>query len=856
MLQTRKFCQNQPLATKINFAFKLTFFTLVLLLTACGGGAENENEETVEADDGTTLSIKLVDATGAEVRNLDKNGTAIISATLKSSNGTALSNAVITFKGDLATLDPEDGTELTDGNGVATIDLTAGTTAGAGKIQATATAPNDEVITASFSYAVAGTTEPNQKTTSNFTLKLLDADGNEIRKLERNTPATIEVTLLDNNGGGIANEVVAFSSDLVTISSDKATAITDANGKATIQIVAGSSIGADYIIATSDFVGGDKPIKYGYQVFGDPGTPIDPPEVTPGEEGAVSKSVTGSIQFVSASPEKIVLRNTGGTGNSEFSTISFQLIGSDGLPMEGRTVNFTLSETTDIGGLAIDPVSAITNSEGLVSTTLQAGSVPTVISVKAVANVKDVKNDNQQVEAFSSNLIVSTGRPDKNSFTLSLSRLNPPAWNENGVEVDVTAHLGDQNNNWIPDGTAVYFTTEGGSIEPSCTTINNACSVKWISQNPRPTDHRVTILASTLGSESFIDTDSDGVYTLKDGEPFLDIRGNNIGGWIFRGNNIYDEPFNDENGNGIFDEPFVDLNSIYEIGDIFVDHNNDGAFNGDRFNSDGENDFTDSNNGNRQYDGTGRIPAGEEFADIADTLTGEKNGLFDGPGFADLGEPFLDKNENGIRDYDEEYFDSNNDGIFDAKGDKKYTGMLCQEGNNCSDKDALLISESAILIMSGNRPYVTLTNNPDVGTVYRSDHGFLENGARPIDISEGDSIDLIAFITDSARQVLPVGTKIEVSCDVCKAYGKDEILNTIGRLYPRNNLNSHQKYDEPNAQRYNELSDLAFENMHSMGISLVDEDPAETKDGMLIIKVTVAVDNGTIEYEITYPVRA
>jgi hypothetical protein len=85
------------------------------------------------------------------------------------------------------------------------------------------------------------------------------------------------------------------------------------------------------------------------------------------------------------------------------------------------------------------------------------------------------------------------------------------------VNVAVTARLSDHFHNPVPDGTAVYFTTNGGAIQPSCTTVGGACTVNWISQNPRPQNGpisllgRPTILVYAIGEESFVDANGNGV---------------------------------------------------------------------------------------------------------------------------------------------------------------------------------------------------------------------------------------------------------------------------------------------------------------------------------------------------------
>ncbi len=850
----------------------------------------------------TSLTIKLIDDDGNEIRELEKNTSAIIEATLLFGGGQPIPNMVVTFSAELSELDPKSSTDLTDENGKARIVITPGQVLGAGTISALVSI-NDADLKVDYGYRVIA--DPNEPPappvipSPSFTLKLIDDNGNEIRELERNASATIEATLLTGGGEAIANRVVTFSADLAELSPQSGTGLTDENGKATLTVTAGSSLGAGVVAATVSVNNIELEVDYGYSIFG----VVDnaPPGASPAEpdvNDAVSKSNTGAINFVSASPSKIVLRKTGGEGLSEFSEITFRLMGSDNLPMEGKTVSFTLSKTTNIGGLAIDPLVAITNAEGLVKTILQAGSVPTVISVKAVANVQDINDVNQEVNAYSTALVVATGRPDQNSFSLSLDTLNPEAWDIDGTEVDVIARLGDGYNNWVPDGTSVYFTTEGGSIDASCRTIDNACTVKWVSQDPRPSDHRVTILATTLGSESFVDTDSDGVYTVADGEPYIDFYNNNVYDEPFNdmnGNNKFDEPFTvtgnnrwdpaelyvdtdnngtwdsdeplvDENGNGVWDdaevfvdvpnrrydlgedytdislndswdvgEPFVDVANgqydygeiftdrlflRYQLGNLFTDYNNNGVYSGEGNDPSGETEYTERN-GNGFYDGSGLLPGGDPLPTDFD-LNG--NGVFDGPGYADLGEPYLDANENNEHNFGEVFFDTNNNGVLDS-GDGKYTGVLCEEGNSCSDKDELHLRDSVVLVMSGSNPVLILRDTVQDATYYSNDEVVRSNRSS-VDISGGRSVTLIAYITDSAGQIMPADTQITVSADVGKLAGALSV----------NVSNTNQQYYK---------IDGAEQGRYYLSFAITDSDAARSDSGYISIRVNTPSGVGT-----------
>lgn len=291
----------------------------------------------------------------------------------------------------------------------------------------------------------------------------------------------------------------------------------------------------------------------------------------------------GSIEFVSAQPDSIVLQGTGGQGSESISTITFQVNGSLGNPLSQQAVEFELS--TQVGGLSLSPSEGLTNSDGQVSTRVTAGNVPT--SVRVIA--KTQTTDGDVITTQSDQLSVNTGLPDQNSFSLSTDNLNPEAASINGQQVNVTAYLADAFNNPVPDGTAIAFTTEGGQIQPSCVTQNGSCNVIWTSADPRVDDHRITILATAIGHETLFDSNGNNVYDAADGGP-LDL-GEDAGFTVPASNSTgfsdISEAWRDDNENNRFD-----------VSEVFLDFNNSGTFTGANSRFDGPQCEADNCGGN------------------------------------------------------------------------------------------------------------------------------------------------------------------------------------------------------------------------------------------------------------------
>ncbi|MEZ9369633.1 Ig-like domain-containing protein [Shewanella sp. 10N.286.51.B2] len=240
---------------------------------------------------------------------------------------------------------------------------------------------------------------------------------------------------------------------------------------------------------------------------------------------SLERQTLGSLSFISAEPNQIRIKGAGGTGSTESSLVTFLISSANGQPAAQQKVTFGLD--TVIGGLKFaNGDEAISNANGLVSVTVQSGTVPTPVRVSASAEDTD---SGIIITTQSEQLTVNTGLPQQLGFNISPSLFNPEAADVNGVEVTMTAYASDSFGNPAPDDTTINFTTEGGQIQPSCLTVNGSCSVVWTSTDPRPTDHRVTVLAYALGHETFFDTNGNNIFDKDDGgvitNACLDIEG-------------------------------------------------------------------------------------------------------------------------------------------------------------------------------------------------------------------------------------------------------------------------------------------------------------------------------------------
>jgi hypothetical protein len=441
-----------------------------LVVAGCGGGTSGStNVISLNPQPTATETLQIANA------NLQLNGTSQVTATFLDLSGAPILGLPVTFTTSLGTLSPANGISTTDATGAAAVQLTAGGAAGTGIITASGTVAGVK-ITKVVTFSVA------------FPQVTLSTPVLGLSSLAPGGSTSVTVNLTDAAGQPFLTPVdVSFTSNFA--STGKATLLSPArsvNGIASSTYTAAGGVGTDTITVSV-------------------GTTSVTATLT------VAGAAASSISFVSATPQNITLKGMGGLGGSETSVVVFKVLDVNGQPKAGQTVDFGLNTT--VGGLALTSPSASSDASGLVSTIVKSGTVATPIRVTAT-----LRGFSPVIATQSDQLVVSTGIPAQDGFSISLGDLNPEAWSIDGKAVAVTARLSDHFHNPVPDGTAVYFTTSGGSIQPSCTTTKGVCSVTWTSQNPRPRlsggalqDGRAVILAYAVGEEFFLDLNGNGV---------------------------------------------------------------------------------------------------------------------------------------------------------------------------------------------------------------------------------------------------------------------------------------------------------------------------------------------------------
>ncbi|ASM49756.1 hypothetical protein PESP_a1675 [Pseudoalteromonas espejiana DSM 9414] len=649
--------------------------------------------QNCSSDFSTTRNASLCD----EVTSISGDTTGILYIEVTNENSTTpLTQTLVTATTSIGSVTPSTGTAITDSNGVALLTIVPGQDVGAGEITVSVL---ESDLTKAFQIAAVDVEIAISSSVADD--ELLAAGATALISIEISKDGELYTTPL----------TVEFSSGCV--GSDQALideTVTSIGGFARSTYRPLTCVGGDIITATV-ITGGDT--------------------VSANTTINVSPANIGFLQFVEVTEPVISLKGTGGADRTEISEVTFKLVDSNGNDLASRTVNFELS--TAVGGITLGTASAITNASGEVTTSVQSGSIATPVRVIA-SSEEEVDGNTVIVTAPSDILVVSTGIADQNSFSLSRSIFNPHALNVDGNTVSVNARLADHFNNPVPDGTAVSFITEGGVIEPSCTTTDGACSVTWTSSNPRP----------------FTDSMYENTITQKcdSGLPCpLGILNNDLtvdlplgGRATVHAYAIGEETFSDLNGNGYFDsEDFFD--DLFDIPEAFIDNNEDGTYGGKDCN-DGTDPCSRDNS------------TGDEFEEFVD---------FDGNGTWTT--------ENGL-----------------------YNGLLCREEDETAGictRQMVNVFQNQEIVMSGDAAFFRLvTYADDCSTIVGANASEVRVNSDPtsplvrrvqsdatsqlmcqvdsIDLTQttgASSLNLTVFIADVYNNPMPAETTISIATD-------------------------------------------------------------------------------------------
>lgn len=485
---------------------------LLAMLAACGGGGGSAGTTTGSSGTSATaataaavtvtpkLTLVLTDSAGTalSINAVTSGGTFFVKAAAVDAAGAAVPNVLVSFTTDSAVGTLSSSAALTDAAGIAKVQIspTSLTAANAAQLSAQATV-STTVLTATLSY---------QTSAANVAIGVVTANPNSISALQ-STAVTASVSV--NGVSAKAGQVsVTFSASCGSFS--PATVATSSTGvvNSTYQSTAACS-GTVSVTASA------------------PGAAPSVGSVT------VAAAQPANILFTSATPTSLVVSSATGV---KISTVKFQVVDGGGAGMAGQSVTISLDAQSSAAGVTFNVGGATTavnqtvstDGSGFASVIIQTGTLPTPVIVKGSISATMV--------AFSSGIVVTSGKASQNNSSISATKLNIEGLEVDGIQTTLTIRASDRQGNPIPVGTAVTFVTSHGTIQGSCLTdASSACSVIYTSSGQRPASGLVRILAYLDGEESFVDTNGNNVW--ESGETFYDM------GVVYR----------DDNNNGIND---------------------------------------------------------------------------------------------------------------------------------------------------------------------------------------------------------------------------------------------------------------------------------------------------------------
>ncbi len=494
---------------------------MAIALTACGGGngsagapisgSGSGSGSSGSGSGGTTAGAKVAmvlksasTGSGCTDNIVTTSCQVIAVATVTDATGKPVPNTIVTFANSLSltNLSPTSGTAATDANGVAQA------TVSAAGLPTTAQSGSAGTINASATVGTVTVTAKQTYTLGNVTVNLvtlLPANNSATSPAAVNAYGSTQISVQVNaNGTPYTTQPVGINFTSSCVQNGSATltpTATTINGIAVVTYTDNGCGSKDVIVAS---VGSQTASIY---------LNVTPPGV-------------GSINFFSANPttSSIVFSGTGGTSRTSTALITFQVVDTQGKPLQNTPVTFTDNDPTQ--ALAVlNTTTNTTGTDGTVTTSVTAvpasgNPVPGTLTVTATATVNKVT-----VTAISNKIIVGTGTPAPKSFSIAAKEWNLEGFNYFGTQDIISVFIADSNGNPVVDGTQVVGTTDEGSIGSSnssnagCTTTNGQCQLIFTSQLPNCSPVTIvngqpsTASCTSWGIATLTFTASDGTNT-------------------------------------------------------------------------------------------------------------------------------------------------------------------------------------------------------------------------------------------------------------------------------------------------------------------------------------------------------
>ena len=690
-----------------------------------------------------SLTVAFTNNGGAST--LLANTATTVTATVADATGTAVPNTIVTFSTDatLGTIAP--ATALTNAAGVATVAISPTGPAGAGTITASAQVAGT-AVTGSKGYTVAATAVPS------VTVTLTDSTGVSVSNVSSGTPRTANATVKDALGNPVPGAVVTFSTDatLGTITPTSATALTGTDptnaatygvASVTLNTASLTASGAATITATTQV--GNAPYKgsIGYSVGAAVVTITTPVFAVNPLPSMSTTGVSVSVKSngVLVSTPQVVTFSSSCANN-----------GKAVLDASASTLNGVATASyRDKGCAGADVVTASVSGIASSAATLTVsppttGSIQYVSSTPSSITLKGMGGAGRQESAQLIFKVVDTGGNPLGGKTVNFVLSNTAG----GASLTATSGISDAVSGQVVVG--VNSGTISTSVRVTATTADGTNLTTQSDQ-----------LSITTG---IADQDSFTLSATK-----LNIEGWNIDGEVTTITARLGDHFNNPVPDGT---AVVFVAEGGQIGDTTQAIKPVGSCN--TVNSACSVTLT-SQNPRPTAGGTGRVTVlayaigTESFTDLnanglADQLavptpssaTGE---MIDANGkTTDMGDAFLDYNENGTRDANEPFFNLNGAKTY-ASPDGYINTMLCDHSGAagvtaCPAQQYTYVRGSLVIVFSSSSANITINNNATI--------------ALPkcvANVGPGGSVGSTVTVLDVNGNAMPVGTKIDFTSD-------------------------------------------------------------------------------------------
>ncbi|MCU8052658.1 hypothetical protein L5M91_13055 [Shewanella sp. SM43] len=755
-----------------------------LLLSACGGGGGISDD-----GGGTTPKPSVVTVTmGISNTEISAIAPAEVTAKVVDSKLGPLAGILVTFSlndSNIGSFSPSIGTDLTGVDGVARMQLVTATIAGAGTV--TAKVDSGESGKIGFKMKGDGGVAGGGAQVS---LVLTDSNGSPLKSISTLLPGKLVATVT-----GISKPtIVTFSSPIGDLPIK--TAVTNDQGKATVDIYAGSALGAGEVTASlaSGELGNTIVVVGATNVVMGSGVPfvkgqaaISSTTVSAGGTASISVLIQDDLGNPFTQPVDVNFSSTCATKIPAQAQISSPVSSSNGVATstylaQGCVGEDQINVTANAGGISLSAVGKINVLRSEIGSIVFVSAIPENISILGTGGIESS--------------VVKFRVLDKNGNFVSNQNVK---FNLNtGVGGVKLAPLEATTNNEGLVQTVVTTGTVATSLRVTATVDDNSIpaissqSSQLIISTGIPDQDSLSLSAEVLNAEGWNRDGTEVLVTARLADAFNNpVPNGTTVSFTTEGGSIEDacqtikgacsvkwtSQLPRPEGKVIIDgagemilNPKADMVEYPALG-VY------GNFYGQKYGGRatitataiGEESFPDLN-------GNGRFDASE----MTTFLTGKD---VTGQSF-DLNDAFNDYNEDGIFNPQqasgqlggelEELIDFNSNGVFDVKDDK-YNGVLCSDpvhagcADGISQSKSLYVRRSIVMVMSGSTAYAT--DKRDVKIIDQEKVPAVDADGKPITVIVanehlggavqifGKGVASVSFtISDVHNQQMPAGS--------------------------------------------------------------------------------------------------